>query len=190
DYMASTTKGNELMSVASSTISSQIRSMLGQISDKWVIAPQFRSNKGDFSDVEVDLALSSHLLNNRLLFNGNFGYRDKALNNNQFIGDFDIEYLLTKSGTFRLKAYNRYNDQNYYARTALTTQGVGVAIKKDFNSFLSFLRKFRKKDNNEKQSGNGSAAPADSISADNPLSKSAAIDEHSNSSSQTSDNQQ
>lgn len=190
DYMASTTKGNELMSVASSTISSQIRSMLGQISDKWVIAPQFRSNKGDFSDVEVDLALSSHLLNNRLLFNGNFGYRDKALNNNQFIGDFDIEYLLTKSGTFRLKAYNRYNDQNYYARTALTTQGVGVAIKKDFNSFLSFLRKFRKKDNNEKQPGNGSAAPADSISADNPLSKSAAIDEHSDSSSQTSDNQQ
>lgn len=144
DYVSSATKGNELMSVASSTITSHIRSMLGQLSDKWVIAPQLRSDKGDFSDVEVDLALSSNLLNNRLLLNGNLGYRDKALNNNQFVGDFDIEYLLSKSGTFRLKAYNRFNDQNYYTKTALTTQGVGIAFKKDFNSFFSFLKKFRK----------------------------------------------
>ena len=54
--------------------------------------------------MEVDLALSSYLLNNRLLFNGNFGYRDKALNNNSFIGDFDIEYPLNKSGNIRLKS--------------------------------------------------------------------------------------
>ncbi len=66
--------------------------------------------------MEFDLALSSSLLNNRLLFNGNFGYRDKNLNNNSFIGDFDLEYLLNRSGTLRLKAYNRYNDQNFYVK--------------------------------------------------------------------------
>ncbi len=145
EYMASTTKGNELVSVASSTISSQIGNVLGQISDNWNIAPTFRSDKGDFSDVEFDVALSSRLLNNRLLFNGNFGYRDNALNTNQFIGDFDLEYILDREGMWRLKAYNRYNDQNYYLRTAHTTQGVGVVLKRDFDSFLSFLRKFRKK---------------------------------------------
>lgn len=145
DYMASTTKGNELFSVASSTISSQLSSMLGHLSDNWSIAPSIRSDRGDFSDTEVDLALSSYLLNNRLLFNGNFGYRDKAMNNNSFIGDFDIEYLLNRSGNIRLKAYNRYNDQNYYVKSALTTQGVGVVFKRDFDSFLSFLRRMRKK---------------------------------------------
>lgn len=144
DYMASTTKGSELMSVASSTISSQLSSMLGQLSDNWSIAPNFRSDKGDFSDVEVDLALSSHLLNNRLLFNGNFGYRDKSLNNNSFIGDFDIEYLLNSTGNIRLKAYNRYNDQNYYVKTALTTQGVGIVFKRDFDNIFSFLRPVHK----------------------------------------------
>ena len=89
------------------------------------------------------------MLNNRLLFNGNFGYRDNTLNNNQFIGDFDIEYLLNRRGTLRLKAYNRYNDRNYYVKTATTTQGVGIVLRHDFDNFLSFLKKFRKKDKNK-----------------------------------------
>lgn len=146
DYMASTTKGNELVSVASSTISSQLTSMLGQLSDNWTIAPNIRSDRGDFSDMEVDLALSSYLLDNRLLFNGNFGYRDNAVNNNSFIGDFDLEYLLNKSGNIRLKAYNRYNDQNYYLRSAQTTQGVGVVFKRDFDDIFSFWRRMWHKD--------------------------------------------
>ncbi|MCH5246965.1 MAG: translocation/assembly module TamB [Muribaculaceae bacterium] len=144
DYMQSTTKGNELVSVASSTLSSQLSSILGQISDNWTIAPNIRSERGDFSDVEMDLALSSALLNNRLLFNGNFGYRDKLMNTNQFVGDFDIEYLLNRSGSIRLKAYNRYNDRNFYIKTATTTQGVGVMFKHDFDSFLNFLNKYKK----------------------------------------------
>jgi hypothetical protein len=99
EYMGGTNNNNELASVASSTISSQLSNMLGQISDKWRISPNFRSDKGDFSDVEVNLALSSQLLNNRLLLNGNFGYRDKMMsaNNSNFIGDFDIEYLLNRT---------------------------------------------------------------------------------------------
>ena len=140
DYMAGATRGNELVSVASSTLSSQLGNILGQISDNWNIAPALRSSRGDFSDVEVDVALSSRLLNNRLLFNGNLGYRDKSLNSNQFVGDFELEYLLNRSGNFRLKAYNRYNDQNYYLRSALTTQGVGIILRKDFDSLTSFLR--------------------------------------------------
>ena len=146
EYMGGTNKNNELASVASSTISSQLSSMLGQISDKWSIAPNFKTDKGDFSDVEVNLALSSQLLNNRLLLNGNFGYRDKmnSANNSNFIGDFDIEYLLNKAGNIRLKAYNHFNDQNYYVKNALTTQGVGVVFKFDFdNPFKSTKSKRR-----------------------------------------------
>lgn len=158
DYM-NATRGNELVSVASSTISSQLSNILGQLSDNWNIAPNFRSDRGDFSDVEFDLALSSHLLNNRLLLNGNLGYRDKSLNNNSFIGDFDIEYLLNSSGSLRLKAYNRYNDQNYYLKSALTTQGVGIVVKRDFDSFFSFLRPWLRKS----KKSDDATAPSDSI---------------------------
>ncbi len=151
DYMASTTKGNELFSVASSTIAGQLSSMLGKLSENWSIAPNLRSDRGDFSDFELDVALSSRLLNNRLLFNGNFGYRDNTLNSNQFIGDFDIEYLLNPRGTWRLKAYNRYNDQNYYVRTATTTQGVGIMFRRDFDSLFPRRKK---------------SAPQDSVAGD------------------------
>ena len=136
EYMGTSASQNEfLTSVASSTIAGQLSNILGKMTDNLSIAPNVRTNKGDFSDVEVDVALSSQLLNNRLLLNGNFGYRDNTYNtsNTNFIGDFDLEYLLNSKGTFRLKAYNHFNDQSYYLRNALTTQGVGIVWKHDFD---------------------------------------------------------
>ena len=153
EYMGGTSNGGEWASVASSTISSQLSNMLGQLTDKVSVMPSIRSDKGDFSDMEVDLALSSKLLNNRLLLNGNFGYRDKSTSTTTFIGDFDIEYILTNNGTLRLKAYNHFNDENYYLKSALTTQGVGIVVRKDFDSFsLKNLFRRRKKDTTEVES--------------------------------------
>ena len=144
EYMGGS-NGGELASVASSTISSQLVNMMGQLTDKVTLAPSIRSDKGDFSDVEVDLALSSRLLNNRLLINGNFGYRDRSTSSTTFIGDFDLEYLLSKNGNLRLKAYNHFNDQNYYLRSALTTQGIGVIYRRDFDNPFTFLKRRKRK---------------------------------------------
>ena len=140
EYTGGQSNGSEWSSMASSTISSQLSNILSQMTDKLDVAPSFRSEKGDFSDMEFDLALSSRLLNNRLLINGNFGYRDRTTSNTQFVGDFDIEYLLSKNGNLRLKAYNHFNDQNYYLRSALTTQGVGVVFRKDFDRLFRSVK--------------------------------------------------
>lgn len=149
DYMGTEGSNNELAAVASTTLSTQLSSMLGELTPGWSFSPYFRTEKGDFSDMEVDLALSSSLLNNRLILNGNLGYRDRATSSTTFIGDFDIEYLLNNAGTLRLKAYNHYNDQNYYLRSALTTQGIGIMFKRDFDHFLPGLfRRLRRKKNN------------------------------------------
>ncbi|HBC21809.1 MAG TPA: hypothetical protein DC009_07020, partial [Porphyromonadaceae bacterium] len=75
--------------------------------------------------------------------------RDKATSNTTFVGDFDIEYLLNRSGNLRLKAYNHYNDQNYYLKSALTTQGICIIYRKDFDNPFSFLRRRKKRDNTE-----------------------------------------
>ncbi len=144
EYMGTSGSGSELAAVASSTLSSQLSNMLGQLTDKFTLAPSFRSDKGDFSDIEVDLALSSRLLNNRLLLNGNFGYRDRSTSQTTFVGDFDLEYILSNNGNLRLKAYNHFNDQNYYLRQALTTQGLGIIYRKDFDNPFTFLRKRKK----------------------------------------------
>ena len=151
EYMGTSSNGGELAAVASTTLSSQLSNMLGQLTDKFTVAPSFRSDKGDFSDLEVDVALSSRLLNNRLLVNGNFGYRDKSTSSTTFVGDFDIEYLLSRNGNLRLKAYNHFNDQNYYLREALTTQGIGVVYRRDFDNLFKSFRK--KKDSSEEEVG-------------------------------------
>lgn len=167
DYNTGQNGNNEWVSMASSTISSSLGSILGQISDNWNISPNFRSDKGDFSDMEVDLVLSSQLLNNRLIFNGNFGYRDKRYNSTNFVGDFDIEYLLTESGNLRLKGYNHFNDRNYSMRTALTTQGIGIMYTHDFDSWLNFFDRSQRSKKRNKKGKDDSAKPqqqsADSV---------------------------
>lgn len=152
EYNGNSNSGGEWASVASSTLSSQLQNILGQMTDKVTIAPSLRSDKGDFSDLQVDVALSSRLFNNRLLINGNLGYRDPSTSSTTFIGDFDIEYLLNRSGNFRLKAYNHFNDQNYYLKSALTTQGLGIVWRKEFDRLFP---KHQKKQT--------PSAPADSI---------------------------
>lgn len=142
---AASGEAKELSSMASSTLSSQLSNILSNMTDKLAVAPSFRSDNGDFTDMEFDLALSSRLLNNRLLVNGNFGYRDAQTSNTQFIGDFDIEYLLNRTGNLRLKAYNHFNDQSYYLRSALTTQGVGVVYRKDFDRLFNFRKRKKEK---------------------------------------------
>ena len=144
EYMGIQGNGGEFASVASSTLSSQLSNIIGSLTDKVSVAPSFRSDKGDFSDMEVDLSLSSRLLNNRLLINGNFGYRDRSTSQTTFVGDFDIEYLLSRNGNLRLKAYNHFNDQNYYLKSALTTQGIGVVYRREFDNPFTFLRRKKK----------------------------------------------
>ena len=90
--------------------------------------------------MEVEGILSGQLLNNRLLINGNFGYRDNPMANTNFVGDFEAEWLINRSGDIRLKAYNETNDR-YYTKTNLTTQGVGIMYRKDFTNFSEIFRR-------------------------------------------------
>lgn len=145
EYMGAE-QGGELASVASSTLSSQLQNIIGSLTDKLSVAPSFKSEKSDLSDMEVDVALSSSLFDNRLLINGNLGYRDKSTSQTTFIGDFDLEYLLSRDGRLRLKAYNHFNDASYYLKSALTTQGIGLIYRKDFDDPFKFIRRiFRRK---------------------------------------------
>lgn len=147
-------QGGEIASVASSTLSSQVQNLIGSLTDKFTVAPSFKSEKSDFSDMEVDLALSSSFFDNRLLLNGNLGYRDKSTSQTTFVGDFDLEYLLSRDGKFRLKAYNHFNDASYYLRSALTTQGIGVIYRKEFDDPFKFIKElFRKSKKYYKKDG-------------------------------------
>lgn len=131
---------NMMSSVISSTLSGQLNNMLSQIIDNsnWNIGTNLSTGEKGWTDVEVEGILSGQLLNNRLLINGNFGYRDNPMANTNFIGDFEAEFLLTRNGEYRLRAYNETNDR-YYTKTNLTTQGIGFIYRKEYEKWKELL---------------------------------------------------
>ena len=137
---------NVMSSVLSSTPSGQLNNALSQVfeTNNWNIGTNLSTGDKGWTDMEVEGILSGQLLNNRLLINGNFGYRDNPMANTNFVGDFEAEWLINRSGDIRLKAYNETNDR-YYTKTNLTTQGVGIMYKKDFNKWsdLFFWNKWK-----------------------------------------------
>jgi hypothetical protein len=63
-----------------------------------------------------------------------------------FVGEFDLEYKLTRSGEISLKAYNHANDLYRYNTKSLTRQGVGIMFHKDFSIFSDIFMRKKKED--------------------------------------------
>lgn len=169
---ASNTQGAANMeSFISSTISGQINKLLSNIisNENWNFASNLRAenmmageagandnlNGENWENMEIEGILEGHLLDNRLLINGSFGYRDNPMYASNFIGDFDIRYRLT--GGLSLKGYNKTNDR-YFSRTSLTTQGLGLVFQRDFDRLLP--RRKRKA---------SVAQPSDTLTKDAPI---------------------
>lgn len=136
-----------MQSLLSGTISSQINQLLNTVvnNNKWNFGANISTGDEGWNNAEYEGLLSGQLLNNRLLINGQFGYRDsKNTATTSFIGDFDIKYLLVPNGNLALKVYNQTNDR-YFTKSSLNTQGVGLIMKKDFNGIGDLFRSNKKK---------------------------------------------
>ena len=136
-----------MQSFLSGTISQQLNNVLNNVinSSNWNFGANISTGTEGFNNAEYEGLLSGSLLNNRLLFNGQFGYRDNANATTSFIGDFDLKYLLFPNGNLAINVYNKTNDR-YFTRNSLNTQGLGIIMKKDFTkiSDLFFWRKKKK----------------------------------------------
>ncbi|WP_299233776.1 translocation/assembly module TamB domain-containing protein [uncultured Bacteroides sp.] len=152
DYAAQSGQSDATSSLAFSTLSGQLNNMLSQVIDNqnWNLGTNLTTGQNGWTDVEAEAILSGRLLNNRLIINGNFGYKENTLRNTNFVGDFEAIWLLTKNGDFRLRGYNQTNDR-YFTKSTLTTQGIGLIYKKDFTrwdeliDWVSNFRLYRKK---------------------------------------------
>lgn len=132
---------SDFAALASATLSNQLTKIVSKIDDRWQLGTNIRYSDAELTNTEAELLLSSQLLNDRLLINGNFGYRnDMTLQNEALITDVDIEYLLNNSGTWRVKAYNHYNEKYFYILHASQTQGIGVVYKKDFDDLYDLFK--------------------------------------------------
>jgi hypothetical protein len=89
-----------------------------------------------------DVAVSTHLFNNRVLVNGNLGNRQYKTSgtNSDVVGDLDIEIKLNRSGAFRLNLFSHSADQysNYLDNSQ--RNGIGLAFQREFTKFKDFFK--------------------------------------------------
>ena len=134
DYMANSQFAtlNSTYSLLSSTVTSQINAWLSKLTNILTLGVAIRSDgEGANASQEYEAQFQLQPVD-RLIINGNFGYRYNDVSNQPFFGDLDVEVLLTEDGQWRLKGYTHTVDK-YSLRQATTIQGVGFMWKKDFN---------------------------------------------------------
>jgi hypothetical protein len=120
---------------ATELLSNQFSNWLSQISDDVDIGFNYRPGT-EISSKEIEVALSTQLLNDRLSINGSVDVKTnaEAENTNNILGNLDVDYKITKNGKFRARVYNRAND-NEVVRYSKYTQGVGVFYTEEFDKF-------------------------------------------------------
>ena len=156
-----------MQSLLSGTISQQINSLLGNFINtrNWNFGANISTGDEGWNNAEYEGLLSGRLLNNRLLINGQFGYRDNENATTSFIGDFDIQYLLLPNGNLAINVYNQSNDR-YFIKNSLNTQGIGFIMKKDFNGWRELLGLRKRKDKQKNEDDNKNSHSADSTHDD------------------------
>ena len=142
-----------MRSFLSTTITSQLNSAISSVlgeQSKWSFGTNFNPGTEGWNNMEVDGLIQGRLFNDRLLINGNFGYRDHpTYTTSNFVGDFDVRYLLTPRGSVSLRAYSETNDR-YFTKSSLTTQGIGLSLQRDFNRFLQLFKPLKRTKNGSK----------------------------------------
>lgn len=136
--------GGLLTDIASGALSAGLNALFGNVlGNKWNVGANVSSNDGTLSDMDMSVNISRSFLDDRLTFNSNLGYRtDQSLSTeNSLIGDFDIQYALTRS--VKLKVFSKTNDQFY--KQAPFTQGVGIVYTKEAKTIRDLFKVFRKK---------------------------------------------
>lgn len=158
DTRSSSTTDN-WTAVASSAISEQLSSILGGLSENIKLGTSIKTKSSSFEETDIELNFSGSWLGNRLSINGNIGYHDNPYLNNQYLGEFEFEYRLNRSGSLRLKGYNRYNTMYQYLRQSLLTQGFGILYRQRFDSLKDLLRPSRLGGEKQGQSSTDSIRP-------------------------------
>ena len=133
DYMSNTQYAtlNSTYSLLSSTVTSQINAWLSKLTDMLTLGVAIRRDgEGANASSEYEAQFQLQPVD-RLVINGNVGYRYNDISNQPFFGDLDVEVKLTEDGQLRMKGYTHTVDK-YSLRQASTIQGVGFIWKKDF----------------------------------------------------------
>jgi len=136
--------GSGVGTTSSEMLSNQLSNWLSHINSDIDIGVNYRAGNKINSD-ELELALSKQFFNNRLVIDGNVGVANQKTSN--IVGDVNVELKINREGSFRVKAFNKSNNNEIlnYTNTGHYTQGVGIFYRREFDNFFDFFRRKKKK---------------------------------------------
>ncbi len=134
-------------------LSNQLSGWLSQISDDFDIGFHYRPGD-NVSGQEIELALSTQILNDRVIINTGIG-QEEVNNSNNIVGDVSVEVKIDKKGKFRAKAFTRPRTNEIPEEDTPYISGIGIFFREEFNSFGSLInsywdRIFKNKKNKKK----------------------------------------
>ncbi|MCF0206439.1 MAG: translocation/assembly module TamB domain-containing protein, partial [Bacteroidales bacterium] len=134
------TTTNALGVTTAEMLSNQLSNWLSSIVKDVDVGFKYKPST-EFTGREIELALSTQVFNDRLLINGNIGINDKRFNNQNLVGDLEIQWKLNKKGTVRIKGFSRKNS-DLEAEYGPFTTGAGVFYTEEFDKWSEVAKKF------------------------------------------------
>lgn len=145
---AAASTGSELLS---NKLSNVLDGMVGNFAKDLQVGVNYRPGSTSTSD-EVLMNVNKQFLDDKLSVDGNFGVNNNKGGNRNLIGDVNIEYKLSDDGRYKLKGFNRTNDNTQIITSGgLYTQGMGFFFREEFNSFEELYKRYLKKLKKEKK---------------------------------------
>ncbi|HWY12416.1 MAG TPA: translocation/assembly module TamB domain-containing protein [Bacteroidia bacterium] len=135
--------GSAIAANGTEMLSNRLSGWLNGLTKKVDVGVNYRPGNAVSSE-ELDIALSKQLLNNRLMVDGNFGVNNnQSTNQSGLIGDVNVEYKLTDDGRYRVKGFNRSNDNTQVTTSGGPfTQGVGVFYREEYETWLELYKRY------------------------------------------------
>lgn len=131
-------------------LANNINAALSQLSSSYKLGVDFDANNLT-GQTSMAVDVSKEFLDDRLIVTGSFGQtrgdNNATSNQNQYIGDVKLDYLLNESGTFRVSIFNESNQNSVLQdnNQGLFQQGVGLLYQKEFNEMFPDDKKDKKR---------------------------------------------
>lgn len=136
---------NNLTSSLYGTATGFFNRLISSDDDKFNLGVSYESENITTDNLDrnerLGFTFNTHL-NDRFIINGKIGVPLGKTTQTSIGSDFELQYLVNKQGTIRIKAFNRDNDFQQYSSDKLGyTQGIGLFYRMDFSSLSDLFNK-------------------------------------------------
>ena len=121
-------------------LSNQLSRWISDINENFDIGVNYEVGN-ELNSEQVEFALSTQLFNDRVLLNSNIGVPlEGGENTSNLVGNVEVEVKVSGDGRFRVKAFNRSDQNDPLSQQYQYRQGVGLVYTADFDHFSEFWR--------------------------------------------------